>query len=105
MGDGPGEGRHRLSLRLTVRVTPKGGRDAAGGWSTDEAGRLVLNVRVSAAPADGQANAAVIALIAKTLGLPRSSVRLVSGETSRIKRLEVEDATEADLARAFGAPP
>ncbi|MCR5874073.1 DUF167 family protein [Phenylobacterium sp. J426] len=105
MGHGAGEGPDRLSLRLTVRVTPKGGRDAVDGWSADEAGRPVLKVRVSAAPADGQANAAVVALIAKALGVSRSSVRIVSGETSRVKRLEVDGATDAHLAQAVGTPP
>ncbi|MGA0606128.1 DUF167 domain-containing protein [Phenylobacterium sp. VNQ135] len=90
-------------MRLTVRVTPKGGRDAVDGWTCDEAGRPVLKVRVSAAPADGQANAAVVALIAKALGVPRSAVRIASGETARVKRLEIEQAAEADLVRAFGS--
>ncbi|WP_309092083.1 DUF167 family protein [Phenylobacterium sp.] len=94
-----------MSVRLAVRVTPKGGRDAVDGWSPDEAGRPVLKVRVSAAPSDGAANAAVVALIAKALNVPRSAVRIAAGETSRLKRLEVEGATAADLAQAFGAPP
>jgi len=51
-------------VRLTVRLTPRGGRDAVEGWTRDDAGRLVLKVRVAAAAADGQANAAVIALLA-----------------------------------------
>lgn len=86
-------------------MTPKGGRDAVDGWSADEAGRPVLKVRVSAAPSDGAANAAVVALIAKALKVPRSAVRIASGETSRTKRLEIDGAAEADLARAFGTPP
>ncbi len=65
----------------------------------------MLKVRVSAAPSDGAANAAVVALIAKALNVPRSAVRIAAGETSRLKRLEVEGATAADLAQAFGAPP
>lgn len=93
-----------MAIRLAVRVTPKGGRDAVDGWSADEAGRPVLKVRVSAAPADGAANAAVIALVAKALKVPRSAVRIAAGETARVKRLEIDGATEADLARAFGAP-
>jgi uncharacterized protein len=88
-----------------VRVTPKGGRDAVDGWTTDEAGRAVLKVRVSAAPADGAANAAVIALVAKALKRPKSDIRIAAGEAARIKRLEIAGANEADLARAFGAPP
>jgi len=70
----------------------------------DETDRPILKVRVAAAPTDGSANAAVVALLAKTLKLPKSAVRLVSGDTARIKRLEI-DAGEADIARAFGNPP
>lgn len=92
-------------LRLAVRVTPKGGRDAVDGWTVDAAGRPLLKVRVAAAASEGEANAAVVALIAKALGRPKSAVRLVAGHTARAKRLEIEGADAAGLARAFGAPP
>ncbi|WP_374467826.1 DUF167 family protein [Phenylobacterium sp.] len=92
-------------MRFAVRVTPRGGRDAVEGWATDEAGRPVLRVRVSAAATEGAANAAVIALLAKALGRPRSSLHIVRGETSRTKQVEAEDLEQADLARAFGDPP
>jgi uncharacterized protein YggU (UPF0235/DUF167 family) len=90
---------------LAVRVTPRGGRDAVEGWMRDDAGRAVLKVRVAAAAADGQANAAVIGLLAKALRLPKSSLVLVAGQTARLKRFAVEDAGEADLTAAFGPPP
>jgi len=73
------------------------------GWITDAAGRAMLKLRVSAAAADGAANAAVVALIARSLDVPRSAVRITSGETARVKRLEIAGADESDLARAFGA--
>lgn len=90
--------------RLTVRVTPKGGRDAVDGWASDEAGRPILKVRVSAAASDGAANAAVLALIAKRLKASRSSVRIVAGETSRVKRLELDGVDAEALQNAFGEP-
>jgi hypothetical protein len=90
-------------LRLTVRVTPRGGRDAVEGWTPDADGRPMLKVRVAAAASDGAANAAVVALIASKLGLSKSQVRLVAGATARIKRLEVDGLSEAELARVFGA--
>jgi uncharacterized protein len=90
--------------RLVVRVTPKGGRDAVDGWTSDEAGRPILKVRVSAAASDGAANAAVLALIAKSLKVPRSSVRIVAGETSRVKRLELDGVDAEALQNAFGEP-
>lgn len=92
-------------MRLAVRVTPRGGRDAIEGWTTDAAGRRLLKLRVAAAAADGQANAAVLGLLAKALGLPKSALTLVSGQTARVKLIEIEGLTEAALARAFGMPP
>ena len=62
-------------------------------------------MRVSAAPADGAANAAVVALIAKALKIPRSAVRIAAGETARVKRLELDGVDAAALRTAFGAPP
>jgi uncharacterized protein YggU (UPF0235/DUF167 family) len=89
--------------RLTVRVTPRGGRDAVEGWSADAEGRPVLKLRVAAAAADGAANAAVVELVARSLGLPKSAVRLAAGHTARVKRLEIDGAGAADIARAFPA--
>jgi len=75
-------------LRFCVKLTPKAGRDAIDGWATDAAGRAVLKVRVSAPPFDNTANEALVALIARTLEVKRSSIRIVSGETSRTKLVE-----------------
>jgi uncharacterized protein YggU (UPF0235/DUF167 family) len=91
--------------RLTVRVTPKGGRDAVDGWTRDDAGRPVLKLRVTAAAADGAANAAVVALVARSLNVPKSAVRIASGETARVKRLEIEGIGSDEVARAFGTEP
>ena len=90
-------------MQLAVRVTPKGGRDAVEGWARDAAGRPLLKVRVAAAASDGAANASVIALLAKALNRPRSALRLVAGQTARLKRIEAE-VSEAEVAAAFGRP-
>jgi uncharacterized protein (TIGR00251 family) len=92
-------------MRLAVRATPRAGRDAILGWSADPDGRPVLKVKVAAAAVDGAANAALVALLAKALGRTKSAVRIVSGETARLKLVEVEGAAAADLAAAFGRPP
>ena len=52
-------------------------------------GTAVLRLRVSAVPDKGKANAAVVALVAKALGVPKSPVSVTSGETSRLKTLAV----------------
>ena len=67
--------------------------------------RPYLKVRVSSPPVEGAANAALIAFLAKALKIPRSAVRVVSGDTARVKRLELDGVEAADIARAFGAPP
>jgi uncharacterized protein YggU (UPF0235/DUF167 family) len=90
-------------MRLAVRVTPRGGRDAIEGWTADAAGRPLLKVRVAAAAADGAANAAVVALVARALGRPKSCVRIAAGRSARVKQLEVEGLDEAELRRRLDA--
>ena len=92
-------------MRLAVRVTPKGGRDAVDGWALDPGGRPYLKVRVSAAATDGQANAALIGFLAKQLRIAKSALRIASGDTARLKMIEIEGLEPGDLARAFGDPP
>ena len=75
---------------LTVRLTPKGGRDAIDGIETAADGRPVLKVRVRAAPSEGEANDALIRLIAKMVGVPPRAVNLISGHTARVKRLKID---------------
>lgn len=76
-------------LLLTVRLTPKGGRDLLEGVVLDAEGRPAIKARVSAPPVDGAANIGLIKLLAKVLGVSKSSIQFVSGETARIKRLRV----------------
>ena len=86
-------------LVVTIRLTPKGGRDEVGGIETLADGRMVLKARVRAAPTEGQANAALIALLAKTLDVARSKVTLAAGESARIKRIAIEGDGKALAAR------
>ena len=86
-------------MKLAVRLTPRGGRDAIEGFAEDEAGRPVLKARVAAPPVEGEANAALLKLVAKALGLPRSAVRIASGETARVKLVEIDGLDEADVRR------
>jgi uncharacterized protein (TIGR00251 family) len=78
--------------RIDVRVTPRGGRDTIVGWREG-----VLAVRIAAAPVEGAANAAMLKMIARRLGLPPSSVTLVSGARARIKVIEIAGMSEADV--------
>ena len=90
------------ALVVTVRLTPKGGRDAIDGIERLADGRSVLKVRVRAAPSDGEANAALVRLMAKALGVASRDVTLVAGATARIKRLEVAGAGPALAAALAG---
>jgi hypothetical protein len=74
---------------VTVRLTPKGGRDAIDGVETLADGRAVLKARVRAAPSEGEANAALGRVLAQALGVPPRDVAIVGGATSRIKRVKV----------------
>jgi uncharacterized protein (TIGR00251 family) len=98
---GPGPGRHtEVACIVMVRLIPRGGRDAIDG--IDPAG--ALRVRVAAPPADGAANRALIGLLADVLHVPATSILIVTGRTSRAKRVRIEGATPADiLARWPGA--
>jgi uncharacterized protein (TIGR00251 family) len=87
-------------LVLVVRLTPKGGRDAIDGIEERADGRCVLKVRVRVAPSGGEANAALVQLIAKALGVSPSAVRLTAGAASRSKRLTIDGSGPA-LAAAL----
>jgi len=76
-------------LLITVRLTPKGGRDRLEGIVADADGRPAIKARVSAPPVDGAANVALIKLLAKALDVSKSKIRFTSGETARIKRLQI----------------
>lgn len=90
------------AFRLRVRVTPRGGADRIEALETDTEGRPLVRVRVRAAPADGEANAAVIATLAKALHRPRSSIGIVSGQGARIKTVEIDGLEESEaLKRLF----
>ncbi len=77
-------------VRLHVRVTPKGGRDAITGPWTAGDGKCYLALRVSAPPEDGAANDAVRRLVAKAAGLSRGAVTIEAGALAREKRLRLE---------------
>lgn len=93
-------------LIVTVRLTPKGGRDAIDGLDTLADGNTVLKARVRAAPHEGEANDALCRLLAKAAGVPPRSVTIESGATSRIKRVRIVGETEvlrATLEKIAGA--
>jgi uncharacterized protein (TIGR00251 family) len=87
-------------VSIALRVTPRGGRDDIDGIEQLSDGRSVLKVRVRAIADGGEANRAVMELLAKSLGVPKASVRLLSGATSRLKQIAV-DGDPARLGEAL----
>jgi uncharacterized protein YggU (UPF0235/DUF167 family) len=85
--------------RLAVKLTPGAASDRIDGWDADAEGRPVLKVRVRARPIEGEANEALVRLLAKALGLPRSAVSVQRGGQSRTKSLVIEGLSE-DEAKA-----
>ena len=79
----------RNGVIVSVRLTPKGGRDCIDGIELLADGRSVLKVRVRVAPSEGEANAALVRLLAKAVGVPPRDVALAAGATARIKRLVI----------------
>lgn len=84
---------------LTVRVQPRAKRDEVVG---ERAGAVVI--RLTAPPVDGKANAALCAYVAKRAGVPKTSVSVVRGQTSRDKVVRVEGATAEQVRLALGLP-
>jgi len=79
-------------LRISVRLQPRASRDEILGWNDSGA----LRVRVKAPPVDGAANAAMIQLLAKQLGLAKSKISLVSGLSSRNKIVALDSESDSD---------
>ncbi|WP_082444218.1 DUF167 domain-containing protein [Sphingomonas sp. Leaf242] len=88
-------------LAIAVRVTPRGGRDALTAGTAEH-----FAARLAAAPVDGAANTGLAALVAKTFGVPKRAVTIVSGETARLKRLHIagDSTVLAEIASALYGP-
>lgn len=84
-------------VRFAVRVQPRASRSEIVGVHGD-----AMKIRLSAPPVDGAANEALVELIADVLGVGRRAVRIVSGEASRSKVVEVEGVTAAAVLRLAG---
>lgn len=89
-------------MKLHVRATPNARTSEITGWEDDPRAGRVLGVRIAAPPIDGKANTAIREFLAKALGLPKSSVVLEKGDTSRIKTFAVPDSAAAKLSAFSG---
>lgn len=89
-------------VRVALRVTPRAGRNRIDGLITDADGRAALKLLVTAAPEDGKANMAVLKLLAKAWGVPRTALSVTSGAAARRKIVHIAGDGPA-LARRIHA--
>jgi len=75
-------------VRLAVRVQPRASKNEVAGVYG-----MALKIRLQAPPVDGAANAALLSFLANLLGVSRRSVRIISGDSSRNKVVEVDGVT------------
>jgi hypothetical protein len=90
---------------LAVRLTPRAARDVVDGIGRLSDGREVAVVHIRAVPAEGAANKALIALLAKTLDVPKSAVSIVAGGAARLKQVRIDGDTHALSAMIDGWQP
>lgn len=97
--------RYSTGISVALRVTPRGGRDDIDGIETLADGRSIVNVRVRAIADGGEANRALVELLARALGVPKAGVKIVSGTTSRLKQVAVDGdpAALAEILRKLTA--
>ncbi len=84
-------------MRLTVRVRPGASRNRIDGFRD---GALV--VRLTAPPVAGQANAALVVLLARQLGVARRDIEILRGQRGRLKVISVSGLTDDAVRARFG---
>ena len=82
-----------MVITIDILVQPRASRAKIGPMHD---GRI--KIAVTAPPVDGEANAAVIELLAKQLGIARGSVEVIAGASSRRKTLKIANVTEQQIA-------
>lgn len=86
-------------MKLALKVIPNARKSEAAGWEEDPRAGRVLKLRIAAPPVEGKANRAVMLFLASWLGIPKSSVSLLRGETGRLKVVELPEECAEKLAR------
>ena len=71
-------------MKISVKVIPKSSKNEIIGWEGD-----ILKVKLTVSPEKGKANEALIALLSKEYGVPKSQIEILKGETSRNKIIEI----------------
>lgn len=83
-------------INILVKVIPNAHKNSLEGYQEG-----VLKVRVHAPPDKGKANDELIAFLAKSLNLPKSNLKIISGHSSRLKRIEIQGIDQDDFVKIF----
>ncbi|MEI6563611.1 MAG: DUF167 domain-containing protein [bacterium] len=81
---------------IRVHATPRASKSQIQGQHGD-----ALKIRLQAPPVDGKANDALIEFLSETLGIPQRQITLLSGQTSRQKRVAIQGVTARQVSEAF----
>jgi uncharacterized protein len=82
-----------------VIVQPRSSRNQVVGEQNE-----ALKIKLTAPPVEGEANAALVDFLSKYLGLPRKDIKLIKGETSRHKIIEIAGMRSEELMIKLGLP-
>jgi hypothetical protein len=85
----PDDWKRAIGTTVAVRVTPKAAANRIVPSTTDT-GALLLKIYITTPPEDGKANAAVLKILAKALGIAKSRLRIISGEKSKHKVISLD---------------
>ncbi len=86
-------------IRVAIKVTPNAGRNEITGYKDE-----ILQVKVAAAPEKGKANKALVDLLAEKLGVRKSSIAIIKGETSRKKVILFNGISSEELIKKLNTP-
>ncbi len=81
-----------MGIKLAIKATPRASKNEIRGWTDNSC--TELSVRVTVAPTDGKANKAICELVASSIGIAKSKVCVVRGDTSRHKIIEIDVAPD-----------
>jgi uncharacterized protein (TIGR00251 family) len=87
-------------VRLEVLVQPRSSRNQVVGEQNE-----VLKIKLTAPPVEGEANAALVDFLADYLKLPRKDIKLIKGETSRHKTVEIRGISPEEIMIQLGLSP
>jgi hypothetical protein len=86
-------------VTLSLRVQPRASRNAIVGWTGD-----TLNIRLTAPPVEGAANAACLAFLADLLDLPQSQLEILRGDRSRNKVVQITGLSQEQVNARLKVP-